>query len=74
MTKQRARIYDLLALLVVVIIVVLDQWTKAWVVANLKPPPPGFGPQIHLIGQYLVLYYIQNNGAAFSLFANSIVL
>lgn len=72
MTKRRARIYDLLALLVVIIIVVLDQWTKAWVVANLGPRDTG--PQIHLIGQYLVLYYIQNNGAAFSLFANSIVL
>ena len=72
MTKRRARTYDALALLVVVIIVGVDQWTKALVVAHLYPPDTG--PQIHLIGQYLLLFYIRNNGAAFSLFANSAVL
>ena len=72
MTKQRARIYDALALLVVGIIVGVDQWTKALVVEHLSPP--GSGYQVHLIGQYLLLFYIQNNGAAFSLFANSAVL
>ena len=36
--------------------------------------PSFFGPRISLIGDYLILYYIKNNGAAFSLFANSIVL
>jgi signal peptidase II len=69
---RRARIYDTLALLTVIIVLVLDQWTKAWVVENLSPPL--FGPRISLIGDYLILYYIKNNGAAFSLFANSIVL
>src|SRR5260370_6712413 len=67
---SRVRLYDALALLTAGIVVVLDQWTKAWVVANLvensRPVP--------LVGNYLALYYIQNNGAAFSLFANSIVL
>ncbi len=72
MTKRRARIYDALALLVVIIIIALDQWTKALVVEHLSPPDTG--PVIHLIGQYLLLFYIQNNGAAFSLFSNSIVL
>lgn len=72
MTNRRARIYDMLAFLAVIIIVGLDQWTKALVVANLGPPDTG--PQIHLIGNYLWLFYIRNNGAAFSLFANSIVL
>jgi signal peptidase II len=71
-TNRRARIYDGLALLVAILVVTFDQWTKAWVVQNLGPP--GFGPQISIIGQYLVLYYIRNNGAAFSLFANSAVL
>jgi signal peptidase II len=71
-TKRRARIYDALALLVVVIIVGVDQWTKALVVAHLYPPDTG--PRIHLVGQYLLLFYIQNYGAAFSLFANSAVL
>ncbi len=72
MTKGRARIYDALALLVVIIIIGVDQWTKALVVERLAPPD--YGPHIYLIGQYLVLYYIRNNGVAFSLFANSVVL
>ncbi|GAC1567721.1 MAG: hypothetical protein NVS3B14_14630 [Ktedonobacteraceae bacterium] len=72
MTKRRARIYDILALLVAIIVVTIDQWTKSLVVANLSPSRTG--PQIHLIGNYLLLFYIRNNGAAFSLFANSIVL
>ena len=72
MTKRRARIYDVLALLIVIIIVILDQWTKTLVVEHLSPPDTG--PQIHLIGQYLLLFYTSNNGAAFRIFANSIVL
>ena len=72
MIKRRARIYDALALLVVAIIVGVDQWTKALVVEHLSPYDTG--PRIHLIGQYLLLFYIRNNGAAFSLFANSAVL
>src|SRR5712691_8152822 len=50
----------------------MDQWTKALVVDHLSPYDTG--PKIYLIGQYLLLFYIRNNGAAFSLFANSIVL
>ena len=69
---RRVRLYDALALLTAIIVVVLDQWTKARVVANLGLP--GKGTQVSLVGNYLVLYYIRNNGAAFSLFANSIVL
>ena len=72
MTKRRARVYDALALLVIVSIVGVDQWTKALVVEHLSPPDTG--PRIHLIGQYLILFYIQNFGAAFSLFANSAIL
>ena len=72
MKYKHARAYDALALLTVILVLILDQWSKAWVVANLYPP--FFGPQISLIGNYLILYYIKNNGAAFSLFANSIVL
>jgi len=67
---RRVRLYDALALLTAVIVVVLDQWTKALVVANLVENAPA----VSLVGNYLTLYYIQNNGAAFSLFANSIVL
>jgi len=71
-TKRRARMYDALAFLVVVIIIGVDQWTKSLVVQKLSPPETG--PVIHLIGQYLLLFYIRNNGVAFSLFANSAVL
>jgi len=69
---KRARIYDALALLTAIVVLILDQWSKAWVVTNLYPPYSG--PQISLISDYLILYYIKNNGAAFSLFANSMVL
>lgn len=70
MKVRRARIYDTLALLTAILVLVLDQWTKAWAVSNLSPP----GSRISLVGDYLILYYIRNNGAAFSLLANSIVL
>jgi signal peptidase II len=71
-TNRRARIYDLLALLTAIIVVILDQWTKALVVENLSPPD--FGPKVSLVGQYLILYYIRNNGAAFSMLSNNAVL
>lgn len=70
MVARRVRIYDGLALLTVILVVALDQWTKALVVDHLtlngKPTP--------LIGNYLSLYYIQNSGAAFGLFSNSLML
>ena len=72
MTIKRARIYDALALLVVIVVIALDQWTKALVVANLSPPETR--SPVPIIGDYLTIYYIQNSGAAFSLLANNIVL
>ncbi len=72
MKYRRSRVYDALALLTAILVLVLDQWTKTWVVTNLSPS--FIGRRISLIGDYLTLYYIKNNGAAFSLFANSIVL
>jgi len=66
---KRARLYDALALLTVLVVVSLDQWTKALVVANLSPQDSK--PVIPLIGQYLVIKYIQNKGAAFSMFAGN---
>ncbi len=71
---KRARIHDVLALLTAMIVLILDQWTKAWVVTNLAPPDSINSPHVSLIGNYLILYYIRNNGAAFSLLANSVVL
>jgi signal peptidase II len=71
-TSRRARIYDAIALLIVIVIIVLDQWTKSLVVAHLGPPDGG--PTVPLIRNYLVLYYIQNSGAAFGSFKNNAVL
>jgi len=72
LTVKRARVYDALALLVVVVVIALDQWTKALVVANLGPPETR--SPIPIIGDYLTIYYIQNSGAAFSFLANNVVL
>ncbi len=72
MTISRARRHDILALLTVVIVIVLDLWTKVLVVTRLSPPESK--APIPLIGQYLTIYYLQNRGAAFGLFANSITL
>src|SRR6266487_5169653 len=69
---RRARLYDALALLTVFVVIALDQWTKSLVVQYLSPADSG--PIVPLIGQYLSLYYIQNRGAAFGLFANNVAL
>ena len=72
MIARRARIYDALALLTAIVVIVLDQWTKSLVVQYLSPPASK--APIPLIGNYLTIFYIQNSGAAFGLFANTIVL
>jgi len=69
---KNARIYDALALLVAIAVIILDQWTKSLVVKHLSPPDSG--KTVSLVGQYLVLYYIQNSGAAFSMLKNTAVL
>jgi signal peptidase II len=63
---RRARVYDLIALFTALVVIALDQWTKALVVTYLSPP--GSRPEIPLVGKYLVIFYIQNSGAAFGLF------
>ncbi len=65
MVARRARLYDAIALLTVIIIISVDQWTKNLVVAHLSPP---WGNMVPLINPYLMLYYIQNKGAAFGMF------
>ncbi len=72
MAVSRARLFDVLALLVAIVVIVLDQVTKALVVASLSPPESK--PPIPIVGNYLSIYYIQNSGAAFSMFANNAVL
>lgn len=72
MRAKRARVNDLFALLMVILIIAFDQLTKSLVVQHLSPPESQ--PPIPIVGDYLSIYYIQNNGAAFSLFANNTVL
>ena len=60
-----SRYHDLIALMVGLAVLVVDQLTKAWIVqyfgvAGLHPPIPIFG-------DILTLYYVQNTGVAFSL-------
>ena len=50
-------------------IVVLDQLTKTWLVANLEP-----GSQIRVIDDYLRLVYSPNTGALFGLFRDNAAL
>lgn len=72
MVAKKARLYDAFALVAALAVIALDQWTKFLVVENLSPPESK--PDISLLGPYLVIRYIQNNGAAFSFFANSAIL
>jgi signal peptidase II len=55
----------------VMIVIALDQWTKSLVIRNLSM---GSEVPFPLVGHYLVLEYTQNNGAAFSIFQDSLVL
>ena len=62
-----SRYHDLLALMVGLAVLVADQLTKLWIVqyfgvVGLRPPIP-------IVGDVLTLYYVQNTGVAFSLFA-----
>ena len=68
---NRTRVYDASALLVTIVVIVLDQWTKSLVVTYLSPPK---SRSVSLVGQYLFLYYVQNSGAAFSTLRNPAVL
>ncbi|GAC1425721.1 MAG: signal peptidase II [Ktedonobacteraceae bacterium] len=68
---NHARIYDAFAFLVTIIVIALDQWTKFLVVTYLSPPE---SRSISVVSQYLILYYIQNSGAAFSMLKNTTVL
>lgn len=67
--STRRSIRPILVLIGVAVgVVILDQLTKAWAVAELRPrlAPGGEGP-IEIIGSLLRLTYTQNTGAAFSL-------
>ena len=51
--------------LIAVVVIILDQLTKAWVLRTWPLPQTG---EIELIGQWLALTYVRNEGIAFGLF------
>jgi signal peptidase II len=52
---------------VVVVVIILDQLTKAWILRTLGPIP---GTSRPLLGSWLSFTYVQNTGVAFGLFQN----
>ncbi len=65
MSVKRARIYDVFALLTVLIVVIVDQWTKSLVVRSVALDDVVPFP---VLGHFLAIEYTRNNGAAFSSF------
>ena len=51
------------------LVIVVDQLTKTWLVANVAP-----GEAIRVIGDYLRLIFSQNSGALFGLFRDQAIL
>ncbi len=73
MAIKREYIYDLFTLMTALLVILIDQLTKAQIVQHLSPAnnPANIVP---VVGNYLSFYYIHNSGAAFSLFANQAIL
>ncbi|GAC1356522.1 MAG: hypothetical protein PVS3B3_32190 [Ktedonobacteraceae bacterium] len=66
MSVKRARLYDIAAFFTAIIVIALDQWTKALVVKSV----PLFSQiPLPVVGKYLGLEHIHNSGAAFSMFS-----
>ncbi len=70
-SAKRARLYDAFALLTVIIIALLDQWTKRLVVKKL---PLGKTVPFPIFGHNLAFEYTQNSGAAFSVLKGNALL
>ncbi len=66
-----SRYHDLFALMVGLAVLVADQLTKLWIVQYFGAE--GQKPPIQIVGDVLALYYVQNTGVAFSLFAGQSV-
>ena len=62
MDKTRGIRGPLIALTAVIVLILLDQWTKALAVAHLKGHTA-----VSLIGNILELLYVENTGAAFGI-------
>jgi signal peptidase II len=58
---------------VTLVMTILDQWTKAWILAKeaeLKATDPGQELRIPVIDGFIELVHTENPGAAFGMFAN----
>ncbi len=60
-----ARSFDPVVLIIAAIVLVLDQVTKAIIVATIAPPGPR---SVEVAGDFIRLSFVTNTGAAFGLF------
>jgi signal peptidase II len=65
--SSKTRDYRIPLLLLSVLVVVLDRWSKVWIVHHINP-----GYAITVIPGVFRLTHVLNTGAAFSLFADSL--
>ena len=70
MTTARKR--DLAMVGVGLLVVILDQLTKHWIVSFFSSKPDGY--VVPIVGQILSLVYVQNTGVAFSLLEGQTVM
>ncbi len=71
MSTKRARLYDVFALITVMIVILLDQWTKQLVVKRFRL---GDVVPFPILGHNVVFEYTQNSGAAFSMLKGNALL
>lgn len=62
-----SRYHDLYALMLGLAVLIADQVTKLWIVQYFGAE--GLRPPVPVLGDIVTLYYVQNTGVAFSLFA-----
>lgn len=72
MKLNPARRNDLAMVALGIVVFIVDQLTKSWIVGYFKVP--GFKPPIPIVGAVLQLDYIQNTGVAFSLLEGQSIL
>lgn len=62
----------LIPLIICLVVIIADQWSKQWIVAQLGPEP--LRHSIPLIGDWLAFVYLRNTGVAFSMFQDMSML
>jgi signal peptidase II len=70
MTAARQR--DLAMVGVALLVVLLDQLTKRWIVSYFSAKPEGYS--VPILGQILSIEYLKNTGSAFSFFEGQPIL